>query len=100
MYGIRLIANRGHLAVLLQESTITWIVAALFLIGTTLLLRLEFNSEFWGSYFFPKLTDSWQYFFYPEIPYGLIWKKQAILLVYTGLFGWIGVRVFQKRDIK
>jgi ABC-2 type transport system permease protein len=88
------------LAVLFQEATVTWIVAALFLIGTTLLLRLEFDSELFNSYFFPKLTDTWQYLFYGEVPTGVIIKKNAVLLVYTLLFAAIGIRIFQKRDIK
>lgn len=87
------------LAVLLQESTITWIVAALFLIGTTLLLRLDFDSELFNMYFFPKLTDTWQYFFYAEIPVGMILRKNAVLLGYTILFAAVGVVLFQKRDI-
>ena len=88
------------LAVLLQESTITWIAAALFLIGTTLLLRLEFDSEVFNTYFFPKLTDTWQYFFYADIPVGTILRKNAVLLGYTILFATFGVVLFQKRDIK
>jgi len=88
------------LAVLLQEATVTWIVAALFLIGTTLLLRFDFHSELLNDYFFPKLTDTWQYLFYPEIPVGVILKKNAVLSAYTLLFAGIGVWVFQKRDIK
>lgn len=88
------------LAVIFQEATVTWIVAALFLIGTTLLLRLEFDSEGFNSYFFPKLTDTWQYLFYAEVPTGTILKKNAVLLVYTLIFAAIGVRIFQKRDIK
>ncbi len=88
------------LAVLLQEATVTWIVAALFLIGTTMLLRLDFQSSLLEDYFFPKLTDTWQYLFYPEIPTWVILKKNAVLGAYTLLFGAIGVRVFQKRDIK
>ena len=87
------------LAVLLQEATITWILAALFLIGTTLFLRLEFESDLMEYYFFPKLTDSWQYLFYAEIPQGVILKKNVALLLYTLIIGWIGIRVFQKRDI-
>jgi len=88
------------LAVLLQEATVTWIVAALFLIGTTLLLRFDFHSELLNDYFFPKLTDTWQYLFYPEIPVGVILKKNVVLSAYTLLFAGIGVWVFQKRDIK
>jgi ABC-2 type transport system permease protein len=87
------------LAVLFQEATITWIVAALFLIGTTLILRLEFGSDLVNLLFFPKLTDSWQYVFFPEIPYGVIVEKNAVLVAYTLLFAWLGIRVFQKRDI-
>ena len=88
------------LAVLLQEATVTWIVAALFLIGTTLLLRLDFHSDLLNMYFFPKLTDTWQYMFYPEIPTEMILKKITVLVAYTLLFAVIGVWVFQKRDIK
>lgn len=87
------------LAVLFQEATVTWIVAALFLIGTTLLLRLEFDSEWINSLFFPKLTDSWQYVFFSEIPYRTILNKSLVLIGYMGLIAWIGIRVFQKRDI-
>ncbi|MEJ2584715.1 MAG: ABC transporter permease [Robiginitalea sp.] len=88
------------LAVLLQEATVTWIVAALFLIGTTLLLRLDFHSDLLNTYFFPKLTDTWQSLFYPEVPNGVILRKNAALGAYTFLFALIGIWVFQKRDIK
>lgn len=87
------------LAVIFQEATITWIVAALFLIGTTLILRLEFQSDLVNLLFFPKLTDSWQYVFFSEIPFQEILKKNAILIAYTILIAWLGVRVFEKRDI-
>ncbi len=87
------------LGVLFQEATITWIIAALFLIGTTLVLRLEFDSDLVNLLFFPKLTDNWQYVFFAEIPYGVIVKKNAVLIVYTLVFGILGMRVFEKRDI-
>jgi ABC-2 type transport system permease protein len=87
------------LAVLFQEATVTWIVAALFLIGTTLLLRFDFESEWVNMLFFPKLTDSWQFVFFADIPFGTILKKSTVLLGYTILVAWIGIRVFQKRDI-
>lgn len=88
------------LAVLFQEATVTWIVAALFLIGTTLVLRLDLPTELLNTYFFPKLTDTWQYFFYPEIPLGTILWKSTALLGYTLVFAYLGIRVFNKRDIK
>lgn len=88
------------LAVLFQEATVTWIVAALFLIGTTLVLRIELPTEFLNAYFFPKLTNTWQDFFYPEIPTGRVLVKSAALLFYTLAFAAIGIRVFSKRDIK
>lgn len=88
------------LAVLFQEATVTWIVAALFLVGTTLLLRFDFQSQWLNAYFFPKLTDTWQYHFYPEVPSGVILKKSAVLFAYTLAFAGIGIWVFQKRDVK
>jgi len=87
------------LAVLLREATATWIVAALFLIGTTLLLRFDFGSGWLNSYFFPKLTDTWQYLFYAKIPLEAIAIKSLTLLGYTGLAAWVGIAVFVKRDI-
>ena len=87
------------LAVILQEATITWIVAALFLIGTTLLLRFEFNAALLNTYFFPKLTDSWQYLFYAEVPTGMILLKNGVLLGYIAIAAYIGIHYFTKRDI-
>ena len=76
-----------------------WIVAALFLIATTLVLRLEIQSEWLNVLFFPKLTDSWQYVFYSEIPYTSILVKNTALLLYTLFVAVLGIRIFEKRDI-
>ncbi len=88
------------LAVLFREATITWIVSAFFLIITTMLLKYDFGWPILNRYFFPKLIDSWQYFFYYDIPFSIIWIKNAVLLVYTLLFALTGIWVFNKRDIK
>lgn len=88
------------LAVIFQEATITWITAAIFLIGSTLLLRLDFESEVFNYYFFPKLTDSWQYLFYAEIPWQVILKKNLILVGYILGVSALGITIFQKRDVK
>ncbi|MGI9547724.1 MAG: ABC transporter permease [Flavobacteriaceae bacterium] len=87
------------LAVLLRESTITWIVSAIFLIGTTILLKFDFGLSFLNNYFFPKLINSWQYFFYNDIPVSVIITKNIWLLGYTIVIAFIGIRIFQKRDI-
>ena len=87
------------LAVLLREATATWIVAALFLIGTTLLLRFDFGPAWLNSYFFPKLADTWQYLFYAQIPLKTIALNSLALLVYIFLAAWVGISVFVKRDI-
>ena len=88
------------LAVILKESTITWIVSALFLVGTTMLLKFDFRSEFLNEFFFPKLIDSWQYFFYREIPTAKIIMKNSLLFGYTFFIGVLGIWIFQKRDIE
>ncbi len=87
------------LAVLLREATATWIVAALFLLVTTLLLRFDFGSEGLNTYFFPKLTDTWQALFYVEVPWDAILTKSLVLLGYSALAALLGIAVFIKRDI-
>lgn len=88
------------LAVLLQEPTITWIASALFLIGTTILLKFDFGWSVLNNYFFPKLIDSWQYFFYHSIPVSEIIINNIVLLGYTIVIAFIGIWIFQKRDIQ
>ncbi len=87
------------LAVLLRESTATWIVAALFLLVTTLLLRFDFGSDWVNAYFFPKLTDTWQALFYVQVPWDAIFTKSLVLLGYSALAALVGIAVFVKRDI-
>ena len=87
------------LAVVLKEATITWIVSAIFLIGTTMLLKFDFGLPVLNNYFFPKLTDSWQLLFYGEIPLAELLVKNVVLLVYTALFSYLGIYLFIKKDL-
>lgn len=87
-------------AVILKDATKTWIVAAIFLICSNLLLKMDFQNEFLNTFFFSKLTDSWQYFFYYEIPYSSIYFKNLVLFTYSILVMLIGVFIFKRRDIK
>lgn len=87
------------LAVIFKEATKTWIVAALFLIITNLFLKFEIESTFFNEWFFPKLNNTWQYFFYQEIPWNTIYHNNIVLTLYTLLFLGVGVLIFNKRDI-
>ena len=87
------------LAVILRESTKTWIVAALFLILNNVLMKFELNNNFYNHWFFPKLNNSWQLFFYTEVPTGLIVHNALVLVGYTVLFMLVGLMLFVKRDI-
>ncbi len=85
------------LAVVFKEMTITWITCALFLVLSNLLLKMEFgNLDYW---FFPKLIDTWQYFFFYEIPWTDVHVNHILLLGYMLLFMVGGVFLFLKRDI-
>lgn len=88
------------LAVIFKEATVTWIVAAILLIINTLLLRLDLDSDLYEFFFLPKLTDSWQYLFYPEIPWVVILKKNLVLCAYTLATAALGAVIFVKRDVK
>ena len=87
------------LAIFIKEAAKTWIAAALFLIITTLLLKVDFVLPALNSYFFPKLIDNWQQMFYYEPDWTQILINNAVLLLYTLAFGAAGIYVFHKKDI-
>ncbi|WP_435132915.1 ABC transporter permease [Formosa sp. A9] len=87
------------LAVFFKEATKTWIVAALFLILSNVLLKIDFGNSFLNSLFFFKLNDTWQYFFYQDIDWVSIGVNSVMLVIYTLLFAGLGIYVFNKKDI-
>lgn len=84
-------------AVLFKEITITWIACALFLIISNLLLKMDFGNM--DAWFFPKLIDTWQYFFYFKIPWMQVLFNHMLLFVYMLVFMFGGILLFIKRDI-
>jgi len=87
------------LAIFIREAAKTWIAAALFLIITTLLLKVDFVVPVINTYFFPKLIDTWQQLFYYRLDWNQIFINNAILILYTLLFAAAGTYVFHKKDI-
>lgn len=87
------------LAVIFKEATKTWIIAAFFLILSNILLKLDFGSDVYNHFFFAKMNDTWQYYFYNSIPWNLILHNSLILTLYTLLFMGAGVYIFHKKDI-
>ncbi len=87
------------IAVLLKEATKTWIVAALFLIVNNVLMKFQVDSTIYNTWFFPKLNNSWQLFFYTEVPTAMIVQNGIVLIGYTLVFMIIGMMLFVKRDI-
>lgn len=87
------------IAVFLKESIKTWIVAILVLICSNLIAQLHFDILGWDYWFFPRLLNTWQQFFYFEIPWdSLIWKH-LILIGYTILFIILGLWRFTTTDV-
>lgn len=84
-------------AVLFKEITVTWIACALFLILSNLLLKMDFGNM--DGWFFPKLIDTWQYFFYFKIPWMHVYLNHMLLLGYMLIFMFGGIFLFVKRDI-
>ncbi|MAM28385.1 MAG: ABC transporter permease [Flavobacteriaceae bacterium] len=87
------------LAVLLKESFKTWIVAALFLIVSTVLLKIDLGSDLWNQLAYFKLNNTWQYFFDPTINWTAIGVNSIILIGYTLATICLGLLLFQKKDI-
>lgn len=88
------------LAVIFRETVKTWIVAAFFLIVCNLLLQMQPGDGWWKSLFFFNLNDTWQLFFQYEIPWNRIVFNVFMLVMYTLVISWIGIRYFAKNDIE
>ncbi|MFD1256380.1 ABC transporter permease [Mucilaginibacter terrae] len=87
------------LAVFIKEAAKTWIAAALFLIITNLLLKVDFGLPVLNNYFFPKLIDTWQQLFNYQTDWFKIGLNNALLLLYCAIFAAAGIFAFHKKDI-
>lgn len=87
------------LAVIFKEATKTWIIAAFFLIISNLLLKIEFENQWFNRVFFAKLNDTWQYFFYNDIDWTNIYLNNTLLVIYSLIFMGFGIYLFNKKDI-
>jgi len=87
------------LAIILEETTKTWIAAAFFLIISNILLKVNFNNYFLDNWLYVKLSDTWQYLFYFEIPWDKIYWNTSLIILYTIITMIIGIVIFNKKDI-
>jgi ABC-2 type transport system permease protein len=87
------------LGIIFKETIKTWIFAALLLIISNLLSQIDMPFLAMDKWFLPKLIDTWQDFFYYEIPLQSVLFKSVMLFVYILMTIAVGVGVFQKRDI-
>ena len=87
------------LAVFIKEAAQTWIAAALFLIITNLLLKIDFGVAGLNNFFFPKLVDTWQQLFNYQTDWLKISINNALLLFYGVAAAAAGILVFHKKDI-
>lgn len=87
------------LAIIFEEATKTWIVATFFLIVSNILLKVNFDNYLLDHWLYVKLNDSWQYFFYYEIPWDKIYWNSSVLVLYTVITVLLGIVIFNKKDI-
>ena len=85
--------------VIFRDSIRTWIVSALVLIICNLITQVDMPFLSMNDWFLPKLLNTWQLFFDYDIDWWSIGRNLLLMLVYTGLLVWWGVRVFKKRPI-
>ena len=92
-YGVTSIS----LAVWFKDQTITWILCAFVLILNGLLLKIDLGwMNFW---FLPKITNSWQLFFYYEVNTPLVWHNHLLLIFYTVIVAILGIISFNRKEI-
>tara|TARA_R110002020_G_scaffold154714_3_gene335081 strand:- start:45803 stop:46000 length:198 start_codon:yes stop_codon:yes gene_type:complete len=64
-----------------------------------MLLKVDFGNEILDRFLFFKLNDTWQYLFYYDIPWQLIYSNCLILLAYSIVSVAIGIFIFNKQDV-
>jgi ABC-2 type transport system permease protein len=87
------------LAIVIKEATATWIVSTFFLLLTNLLLKIDLSSTLLNQWFYVKLIDSWQYFFYPEVAWQQVGFNTALLFGYTLITAGAGIYLFIRKDL-
>lgn len=87
------------IGVFLRQTIKTWIIAAVFLIVSNLFTQVNIPWLYLDQWFYAEFNTAWQYFFYFDIPAESVVRSLLGLVVYIGLFSWIGVRAFKKQDI-
>ena len=87
------------LAVIFKEATKTWIIVAFFLVLSNILLKIDFGSNWYNQFFYAKLNDTWQYFFYNTIPWNMVLHNSLLLGFYSLVAMVVGVYIFHKKDI-
>jgi ABC-2 type transport system permease protein len=87
------------IAVIFKDAAKTWIVSAFFLILSNILLKVEYSNHWVNRFFFVKLNDTWQYFFYYKIDWPLIYQNSLLIILYSFLFMILGIYLFNKKDI-
>lgn len=87
------------LAVVLKETFKTWIVSALFLIVSTLLLKVDLGNAVLNQITFFKLNNTWQYFFSQEIDWETVIVNSVCIGFYSLFTVLLGLFLFQRKDI-
>jgi ABC-2 type transport system permease protein len=87
------------LGIIMRQTIKTWILSALLLVISNLLLQLDLNALGMEHWFYAGQLDSWQQFFRREIPWLGVSSALGVLLLYTFFISWFGVRFFGKKEI-
>lgn len=82
-----------------RDTLITWILCLLFLVVSNVLLKLETGWGLFDRWFFAKLGDTWQYYFYYEVPLQKIWVNNALIVLYSLVVCVLGCLYFTKKEL-
>ena len=87
------------LAVIFRQTIKTWIIAAVFLVCTNLMVQVDMGSDWLNRWFFPKLTNTWQEFFVTEINWERILLRSMALIIYIIATSAVGLWIFKSLEI-
>lgn len=85
------------LAVFFKDQAVTWIVCAFVLVMNGLLVKVDLGQL--NDWVFPKITDTWQYYFQFELPSEQIWHNSLLIIFYSLVIMFAGIIKFNKTEI-
>ena len=87
------------IGIIVEDATKAWILSALFVILSTLLIKIDWGNLPLKQYLYFNLVETWQQMFYYKVDKFAIVTNSILICAYSALVIILGSRLFIKKEI-